>query len=1045
MTPQYRPRGSIHDAFRTVAPVATVHGWAMIPSRADRVPMKAWKAYVRTGVGPNLDQIESWAREFSDMSRHVEATAMLLGEPSGNTFAIDCDTDSVEGREVIRSAMADHLPTTPFTRMSGHNTRFASIFRFAHPDDLITKDFTLAHEAADCFSILGNGRLLMAYGEHAASGKPYTWEDARYEPFTTSTWSVPVVTVEQVDAFLAAVHEKIGIRDFDRKMGRNQEPVRFEMRDDIRVPHISTAGYVLDSRGRVTDGRERFMFRIATLIVRANPHAASTEDGRAGLREMTYRVFCEKAVTHAPSISGRQVARFSTDESIRYQIADKVGRISEALGSAAVPVIRNAGAYSKASGGQTRTADVHLMPSPAARKPRVTDSYAAPFPILSLGTWLAPDGVPTHRTPGVSITVPPITHEDYSRRGGQRERLIEAREIPGDVRPTSARVTAETKNAIETLLLDAFGYREEDGPAPVSCLRGLPATGKTTRIVETLAGLRSDVGAPLRAVMLAPQHRNLNEIAEDARRAGLVVRQIRGRSSVCKNPVVERLEAKGVSPGRVCKAVVASAAGQRTEQCPHFVECPAFSQYEDLETCDLILAPHALLSMPVDKRLIEAAQIVIVDESFHSVVLDSATMPLETLIRQRGIPPVSAAERARGHFGEIHRANRDDAVAIAYRRLKAGDDIAPAFADHPHGEELLVGAIATVARGDSRAARVNPKSTIKSLDHILSADDAYGREEARFWRIVDERRRMIVAARDVPSIVVPSHEARIRLSGDTVHLSWRNDLNFRSVPWILLDGSADLHINEKILGTPIKTIHVTAPLRQHLTLVRHNGMSGTALRKAVDEMERTGRSPLLEEAAGLVTRIAQQHLGEILVVVRGVAEDALRGMMQWPDRIRFGHHGALKGLNAYESSEAIVIIGNLLPSPDALDDLAAALSYDDADPEPALVGRDGTIQWVRSEHFWPMRDGSDAQAEGPGTKGVWHTRMLAQLRDEDLIQNAARGRQVHRQEPMALYLVGDHVPAGTVVDLVVTPKTVLEATPSPKARAVQKPKLRVVA
>lgn len=1043
MTPKLRPYGGIHDVFRTVAPQATVRGWATIPCYEGRDPMVKWKAYSDTGEGPDLDTVERWAVEFPRMNNPIQATSIILGRPSGNVLAFDVDTDGRKGHEAVMAAMTETLPVSPFVRLSGFSTRLAVLYRMAHPDDLLNRDFTLAHDHEEKVQIIGRRHLLMSYGEHAASGRPYRWQDARYEPMNASTSSVPLITVEQIDAFGAALHAMIGVVEHGRET--NREPVRFEARGDIRIPYVSAAGCVVNQDGLVTDGREGFLFRLVRMAVRGNPHATVDEAGRAGLRQAIYDEFCRRCVTHLPSISGRQVSRYATDDGIRFDIADKVGRVAEALGKRGVEPIENLEAFSRASGGKARKADVHLMPSPAQRKAKVAAPYIASYPIGSLGTWLAPDGVPTHRTPRISITVPPITHEDYSRRGGQRERLIEAREIPGDVRPTSVRVTAETKNAIETLLLDAFGYREEDGPPPVSCLRGLPATGKTTRIVETLAGLRSDVGAPLRAVMLAPQHRNLNEIAEDARRAGLVVRQIKGRSSVCTNPVVARLEAKGVSPGRVCKAVVASAAGQRTEQCPSYVGCPAFSQYEGLKDCDLILAPHALLSMPIDKRLTEAAQIVIVDESFHSVVLDSATMPLDTLIRQRGIPPVSKAERDRGHYGEIHRANRDRAVAIAYRALKAGDDIAQAFADHAHGEDLLIGAIATAARGDSRAARVNPKSTIKSLDHILSADDAFGREEARFWRIVDERRRMIVAARDVPSLVVPSHEARIRLSGDTVHLSWRNDVNFRSVPWILLDGSADLHINEKILGTSIRTVHVTAPLRQHLTLVRHNGMSGTALRKAVGEMERTGRSALLEEAAGLVTRIAQQHLGEILVVVRGVAEDALRGMRQWPDRIKFGHHGALKGLNAYEGSEAIVIIGNLLPSPDALDDLAAALSYDDPTPEPALVGKDGAISWVRSTYSWPMRDGSDASAEGPGTKGVWHERMLRQLRDEDLIQNAARGRQVHRQEPMSLYLVGDHVPAGTTVDLVVTPRTVLEATPAPKARAVEKPKLRVVA
>jgi hypothetical protein len=140
------------------------------------------------------------------------------------------------------------------------------------------------------------------------------------------------------------------------------------------------------------------------------------------------------------------------------------------------------------------------------------------------------------------------------------------------------------------------------------------------------------------------------------------------------------------------------------------------------------------------------------------------------------------------------------------------------------------------------------------------------------------------------------------------------------------------------------------------------------------------------------------------------------------------HYGAERGLNFAEQHVAALAVGRLEMPVWILDGLAAALGYDDEDElmllDPLGTGKDRDGNPLKpgvANLTIPMRDGSDVVIESAmAPEGTWQRAVQLQFREESIRQFAGRLRPVYRIDTPILYIVSQVLPAGFVVDDIVS-------------------------
>ncbi|WP_158871445.1 hypothetical protein [Antarcticirhabdus aurantiaca] len=170
-------------------------------------------------------------------------------------------------------------------------------------------------------------------------------------------------------------------------------------------------------------------------------------------------------------------------------------------------------------------------------------------------------------------------------------------------------------------------------------------------------------------------------------------------------------------------------------------------------------------------------------------------------------------------------------------------------------------------------------------------------------------------------------------------------------------------------------------------------------RSMIGDLRSTDRE--LRDAARLLARVRRAisivcglHAnGRVLVGATRRVRLALQARWKAPNNADFVHFGALRGLDFAKRHVAALSIGRFeLPS-GVIDGFAAALGFDDEDPEATLVGLDLSSEARRLR----MRNGKDITIRVPVRTDRWGRIIQNQYREEELKQFVGRLRPVYRE------------------------------------------------
>ena len=1011
--------------FGFMGPRCANNGWCVIPQEQDgRRPAKVdgqilkWKKY--QDEAPPIADVVRWSRQA--VGKNV---AVVCGAASGNVFALDIDVTDRDRCEAIHDVANATMGVTPFGRI-GRYPKIALFYRVASKDLLPpNRTFRLLEEDGETISehmieIQGQGKAVTVFGRHHATGERFSWIGAE-KPSSRTPEDVPLVTPEQIEAFLASVE---GLREIASRgagaLAVDCEVEWTEAAGGIRMPRlrgVEGSPWNEGADGRVTGGREAFLFELSSRACRANASACNSSEGKRSLIAAVTREALERIATDHKRHAGW----------IKSEVRSKVLRTA------------------------ARIADGELKARP---------SYG-------------PGRVEKPSTPlGMSFAAEPRTDEPMLMSREDAQDVVYST-VTDFLLATAAwaREPEETRGLPPAWMLRAT--------ASLGKTTGTLRARVAEDVLAAFEELRNQHGKFPIAVLL-PDHRVAAEVAAKARKLGLApgiveddggVAHHYGRGhpmSGCAKEFQERAAAvatAGISASGGCKAEIIDKNGEaRTDYCIYHPEnpnrpadvppCRFVTMQQSLDRFDLVISVHAYAVVPIPESL-KACKAVIVDESIAGLLTAERIFDRAVLLRKRADPRLTKEERKAlcgredagegqiaGVVNDWHR-RRDRLVRLVIQEWDAKRDPAEMISTSPDRMANLEIAMRICSRARQSSARVTPRTSLREAIELAAGETGEIaealREEHRMWKLLDERVRKILEHRASKSQIPLIADDRVwPLADGKVQVAWNRKWNFADKPCLFLDASGDRWQLERVLGRSFEMHDAPVALDFRTTLVhsirpREPGekrlrtctftKSRFVVRKSDEEKVRKEKAELLRDVRReILTKAAAFGDGRILVAAPKAVEELLLKDWTPPANADFIHFGAVRGQDWAKRHSACLIFGVQYPNPTSIDGQVAALAYaagveeDRIDPNGTGLIDGERIPYLTEDRRIPMRDGEDIHLPTMTYAGSIARKLLDAVADQELIQTAARLRPIWRDDRPALFLYGDRVPEGIVVD-----------------------------
>jgi hypothetical protein len=803
----YKPTEAI---FGAVAQEMVAKGWSVFPQEksGNRRPgtvngemIKFQESHNLTNRLPSPAALALWGRQCSTLN-----VAVVFGPGSGHTFAVDIDVLDEEFSQQIQTLAEKHLGPTPLRRV-GRWPKMAFIYRRAPEDEISSRQLRFVELNPDnpdpdppLLEIVSTGRPMTFYGHHHKTGRYFRWLEG--PPTTHGPESAPLVTSAQLGDFLDAVDS---IRPFSRSISSELASVTFEYDENakVHVPRIRAHGgasaWTENEEGKVADGREEYMMRLALRVVQANAHMLGSKQGVETLVKTVVDTFMATAEVTG-RWRGQQLVREARSKVDRF--ARKV--VSGEL-SAHAPARNDQGEYVTSASARA------FVPA----QPRKPEGDSLDF----LPPFVDPE------KPGF----------DFNKEGQRRPMRIQLLDATSEevLRRREERRISEDRTlvaeAVSDGLLKAFCefwdevYDLEQRKSRVHILKAPTGAGKTSRGINFIAQdprtkqpytVYGDSGevvcegqAPI--LVLMPTYANIEELRHraqvlnldgslsdtdlmkqafdrglfhedelesrladlrrDAMDAGITTMIYSGKLKAgCKMAdKVKMAMAAGLGTSGFCKAEIDTPdidaqTGKPIKEerfCPFYHQyemdaegnwkgCPAIEQKKKIEECHVVFLPHAFLALQIPDEL-KNVRAVVADERIHHLFLHTMTFEMGVFLSPRKPPRLTKKERDQGVVAEEFQQERMEAVFRAMEALKTKRDpaehlLAVKERDPTTGQTVafrwvdaaLRSCGASMAKDDS----ITPDITEETLAEICARPTGQAvREEYRFWKIILER------------------------------------------------------------------------------------------------------------------------------------------------------------------------------------------------------------------------------------------------------------------------------------------------------------------
>nr|WP_295884198.1 bifunctional DNA primase/polymerase [uncultured Devosia sp.] len=1015
-------------------------GWAVLPQERDirrKVPLGIrWKEH--QDAAPTLKLTERWATAAPGAN-----AAILLGPVSGNVICLDIDVMDEDLSLHIQEIAEELLGLTPFRRI-GKRPKIALFYRLPagvtvpnRTYSLMTADGTAKSEHA--IEVQGRGKMMTAFGLHHETGATFKWQDCR--PWQHGPELAPEVTAEMLDGFFAEVESRA--RPFHRKAGAvagADAQWDYVDADGVDRPRLRQdaefAGYARDAEGFVYDGRETFVWLMASQAARLNPAACADERGVAKIIAAAFQ---------ACGLEMKMVGRWS-EGYLRQEVSEKVRRACAGVASGDIkPIFREGGVVLTADG----------LSAQITRTKNLVDTNA----LTDAFSWLPKSGK--------SINAKLMKgHEGSAEMWALKE----------DRSAIHAKVTATIDQGLQAFAADVRAGKRN---GPIHVIKAPTGSGKTVRSVEFIMkdpDTVADDALPRDQrrgafAFLMPTYANIDEVRPRALAMGLdpelndqeleaaaaelgllsekgtddLIAEIRekaanspARTMVYKGKLaagclmadrMRNLIDADIGASGLCKSTIKGADGGRQEvTCPHYDVCPAIAQKRMLADHHIAFMPRSFLTLNIPEEA-KNFRGVIADETTLDLLAHTNIFPLAALDIERKEPTLTKSEREAGADPAYMLKQRGlvrDAVVIG---LKAGKDPAKYLREKMPTEALELVRIAkrvcSSAIASGQAVRPGMSDT-DFQDLVKRPTSEYVKAEFRFWSLIQEDMEANLLVELAGK--TPRRDTRIKLLTHDVPeicLGWRAEPNWAGLPFLLLDASANETLLERVFtGRDIVTYECENDANLRVVAFPDQTFAVSKLLGRTDRVTQLEAAyELLKIRRAIVSICAAHSNGRVAVCMTKPVRQVICAGWVPPLNADFMHDGATAGLDFAKTHVALISIGRTELPVATVDGLVAAYTHDIDDRPPCIdvfgTGKDAKGKGIRphtANRFLKLRDGNLALCQHQQHESYFARAVQAQAREEAIRQRIGRVRGVFREIPGIVYLLGEAIPDDVVID-----------------------------
>lgn len=173
----------------------------------------------------------------------------------------------------------------------------------------------------------------------------------------------------------------------------------------------------------------------------------------------------------------------------------------------------------------------------------------------------------------------------------------------------------------------------------------------------------------------------------------------------------------------------------------------------------------------------------------------------------------------------------------------------------------------------------------------------------------------------------------------------------------------------------------------------------------------------LMDVQSLIDELAATGAATLVVGPAAITGNPAKGkppLLHAHPNLQLAHFGAIRGIDNWKDCEALVLVGRNEPRPDAVENIARALFFDDQQP----IQRTG--QWIPVEVGYDMVSGEHVGVAVAAHADLRVHEVLMQLREAESIQAIDRLRLIHNVEPKLVIVLSKLPLPGLKVDRLMT-------------------------
>ena len=268
------------QVFGSVAQPLVNMGWSIYPQDEERRPGRvngsaiSWQSDNKLSEKlPTQKDLESWSRACSTLN-----VAGVMGEGSGNAFALDVDVLDPEISDKIVLLAEEMLGETPLIRV-GRAPKVALFYRCAENEQIYSLARHFSEKDAlgesvpseNAIEILSKGKSITFMGKHHKTGRYFQW--LKQSPLNVSPSELPEVTASKLSEFMEAIEERIQPFHRGSSVLVQVDDVEWDDTTEVRIPRLKAvqgAPWIEDKNGKVIDGREAYLTSLVYRFAEAN-------------------------------------------------------------------------------------------------------------------------------------------------------------------------------------------------------------------------------------------------------------------------------------------------------------------------------------------------------------------------------------------------------------------------------------------------------------------------------------------------------------------------------------------------------------------------------------------------------------------------------------------------------------------------------------------------------------------------------------------------------------------------------------------------------